>query len=57
MRDLGAAAMGAVDIIVIDGVLGEMPGKARAVAGFRRPREVIQQGLRIRRRSCRPPMR
>jgi len=43
MRDVGAAPMGAVDVVVIDGVRGEMAGKARAVAGFRRMREVVQQ--------------
>jgi hypothetical protein len=43
MRDVGAAPMGAVDIVVINGVLGEMAGKARAVTGFRRMREIVQQ--------------
>src|SRR6266850_1413545 len=42
-RDVGAALVRAVDVVVIDGVLGEMAGEARAVAGFRRQREVAQQ--------------
>ena len=35
--------MRAVDVVVVDGVLGEMTGEARAVAGFRRMRELVQQ--------------
>jgi hypothetical protein len=47
MRDVGPAAMGAVDVVVIDGILGKMPGKTRAVAGFRGARQVIQQRCEI----------
>ena len=43
MRDIGAALMRAVDVVVIDGVFGEMAGEARTVAGFRRMRELVQQ--------------
>jgi hypothetical protein len=43
MRDIRAALMRAVDVVVIDGVLGEMAGEARAVAGLRRMRELVQQ--------------
>jgi len=32
MSDIGAAAMRTVDIVVIDGVFGEVVGEARAVA-------------------------
>jgi len=43
VRDVGAAAMRAVDVVVIDGVFGEMAGEARAIAGFRRQREIAEQ--------------
>src|SRR5258708_39247144 len=43
MRDVGAASMRAVDVVVIDGVFGEMVGEARAFAGFRRQREITEQ--------------
>ena len=43
MRDIGAALMRAVDVVVIDGALGKMAGEARAIAGFSRMRELIQQ--------------
>src|ERR1700686_4581777 len=42
MRDVGTAFMGAVDIVVIDGIFGEMTGETRAVSGFGRQREVLQ---------------
>jgi hypothetical protein len=32
MRDVGAALMRAVDVVVIDGVFGEVVGEARAIA-------------------------
>jgi hypothetical protein len=37
MHDLGAAFVRTIDVIVINRVVGEMAGEARAVAGFRRP--------------------
>jgi hypothetical protein len=47
MRDLGAAFVRTVDVIVINRVLGEMAGEARATAGFRRPRELVQQSCEL----------
>ena len=41
--NIGAALMRPVDVVVIDGVLGEMAGEARTLAGLRRLRELIQQ--------------
>ena len=43
MRDVGAALMRAVDIVVINRVFGEMAGETHAVSGFRRKREIAQQ--------------
>ena len=50
MRDVGTALMRAVDVVVIDGVFGEMVGKARQFArdeGFAASGEsiVITAGL------------
>src|SRR6185503_6411941 len=43
MRDIGAASMRAVDVVVIDGVFGEMAGEARAIACLRRQREITEE--------------
>src|SRR5690242_10078109 len=43
MRDFCSTAMGAVDVVVINAVFGEMPRKPRAIAGFRRAGKFVQQ--------------
>jgi hypothetical protein len=43
MRDVAAAAMRAVDVVVVDPVFGEIRRKACAVAGFGGLREPLQQ--------------
>jgi hypothetical protein len=43
MGDLGTAVMRAVDIVVVNGVLREMTGETRAIAGFSRVRKLVQQ--------------
>src|SRR6266851_3776403 len=43
MRDVRPALMRAINVVVINGVIGEMAGEARAVAGFRRQCELVQQ--------------
>src|SRR5258708_3189020 len=47
MRDLGAAFGRAIDVVVINRVFGEVAGEARAVAGFRRARELFQQSCEL----------
>jgi len=43
VRDVGTALVRAVDVVVINCVLGEMASEARTVSGFRRQREFVQQ--------------
>jgi len=40
--DIGTTLVRAIDVIVINRVFGEMTREARAVAGFRRARELVQ---------------
>jgi hypothetical protein len=43
MRDVGAAGVRTVDVVVIGCIFGKVGSEARAVAGFRRQRKFAQR--------------
>src|SRR3954469_21117772 len=47
MRDVGAASMRAVDVVVIDSVFSKMVGEARAITCLRRQREITEERCKL----------